>query len=306
MDFLYVFEKMIELFLILIVGYIACRCKIFEKDGRTCVSRLILNVTVPALILSSAMNGDSTIAASQILWILFVATACFIIIFAIAFLVPKILKAPTSQIGVYRYILSFGNIGFIGYPVMQAIFGNNGVFYTSLFCVPFNILVYSVGVMFLDSKGSSGKISYKIFLTPCMISSAISIVIVLGHFQCPAIICDTCEMIADITTPAALMIIGSSLADMPIAEMFSNGKVYILAFFKLLFLPFAVYFAFHFFIKNELLLGVLVVSSAMPVATNGTMLCLQYGADEKLMAQGTFITTLLSVVTIPLVSMLLL
>ena len=134
MDFLYVFEKMIELFLILIVGYIACRCKIFEKDGRTCVSRLILNVTVPALILSSAMNGDSTIAASQILWILFVATACFIIIFAISFVFEKFLSL--------QYVTyAFNGIqACVAFLILSA-----GIkMFKGLSKTPFNIILFSI------------------------------------------------------------------------------------------------------------------------------------------------------------------
>ena len=112
-------------------------------------------------------------------------------------------------------------------------------------------------------------------------------------------------MVAAITTPAALMIIGSSLAELPFREMFSNVKVYLFAICRLLILPLLTYFIFGLFVKdNSLLLGVAVVIAGMPVATNGTMLCLEYGADEKLMAQGTFITTLLSVITIPLLAML--
>lgn len=111
-------------------------------------------------------------------------------------------------------------------------------------------------------------------------------------------------MLGDITTPAALMVIGSSLADMPVKEMFSNGKIYLFAAFRLLILPMVVFFLYRMFVTDTLLLGVCVIISAMPVATNGTMLCLQYNADEKLMAQGTFITTLASLVTIPVLAML--
>ena len=100
------------------------------------------------------------------------------------------------------------------------------------------------------------------------------------------------------------MVIGSSLAEMPVKEMFSNGRVYVFALFRLLILPLIVYFIYRGFVRDALLLGECVIISAMPVATNGTMLCLQYKADEKLMAQGTFITTLASLVTIPMLAML--
>lgn len=308
MSFLYVFQKMLELFLIVMVGYIACKCGVFDKSARVKVTQLVLNVTLPAMILSSVMNQEHMMEAGDILFLLLIAVLSYIILFAVALIVPRILRIKPSQAGVYRFMLAFGNVGFIGYPVTQAIFGDSAVFYTSVFNMPFNILVYSIGVMFLNSgtKDREGSIiSYKLLLTPCMITSVLSIIMAMLQFRGPALIGETCDMVAAITTPAALMIIGSSLAELPFREMFSNVKVYLFAICRLLILPLLTYFIFGLFVKdNSLLLGVAVVIAGMPVATNGTMLCLEYGADEKLMAQGTFITTLLSVITIPLLAML--
>lgn len=309
MSFLYVFQKMIELFLIVMIGYIACKCGVFDKDARVKVTRLVLNVTLPAMILSSVMNQEEMMEAGDILFLLLIAVASYVILFAVALIIPKVLRIKPSEEGVYRFMLAFGNVGFIGYPVTQAVFGSKAIFYTSIFNMPFNVLVYSVGVMFLQ-KTTDGKqdnrISYKkLLLTPCMISSVISIIMALMQYQGPALIGETCDMVAAITTPAALMIIGSSLAELPFREMFSNGKIYLFAICRLILLPLLTYLVFGLFVKDSLLLGVAVVISGMPVATNGTMLCLQYGADEKLMAQGTFITTLLSVISIPLLAMFL-
>ena len=86
--------------------------------------------------------------------------------------------------------------------------------------------------------------------------------------------------------------------------MFGNWKIYLFAAFRLLILPVIIYFIYRGFVTDELLLGECVIISAMPVATNGTMLCLQYNVDEKLMAQGTFITTLASLVTIPVLAVM--
>ena len=209
---------------------------------------------------------------------------------------------------------AFANVGFIGYPVTQAIFGDEAIFYTCVFNLPFNFLAFSVGVVFIqksaalmrgeDVSGVKAAISWKTLLTPCLVTSIIAIILAFTGIKAPAIIGDTCKMLGDITTPAALMVIGSSLADMPVKEMFSNGKIYLFAAFRLLILPMAVFFLYRMFVTDTLLLGVCVIISAMPVATNGTMLCLQYNADEKLMAQGTFITTLASLVTIPVLAML--
>ncbi len=314
MDFFYVFGKMIELFLIIVVGYITCKCGVFGKDARLHVTRMVLNVAIPGITLSSVLNQESLPGAAEILRLFAVAFSSYFILLAAAYIVPAALRARQPEVGIYRFMVAFANVGFIGYPVTQAIFGDRALFYTCVFNLPFNFLAYSIGAVFIQKSsqvaegGGTGQgksaISYKTFLTPCLISSVIAIVLAFTGWKGPAVVGNVCEMLGNITTPAALLIIGSSLAEMPVKEMFSNGKVYALALVRLLLLPVVMYFIYRGFVMDALLLGECVIISAMPVATNGTMLCLQYQADEKLMAQGTFITTLASMVTIPLLAML--
>lgn len=330
MNFTSVFIKMIELFLIIMIGYIANKTKVFGRDARASLSKLVINIALPGTILSSVLGQDNLPGASQILSLILIAVLSYVILFASAFFVPKLLRVPSSQKGIYRFMLAFGNVGFIGFPVTEAIFGKQAIFYTSVFNLPFNVFVYSIGIAFLaacgrqeesensknnknnknsmvsenSKKSSAGLITWKTFVTPCMISSILAIVLALFHAEAPALISDTCTMIGNITTPAALMIIGSSLADMPIRQMFNNFRIYLFSLVRLILIPLATYVVFGWFIHDRLLLGICVIVSAMPVASNGTMLCLQYHADEELMAQGTFLTTVFSIFTIPLLALL--
>ena len=160
MDFWYVFQKMIELFLIVIIGYAACKIGIFDRDVREKVTRLVLDITLPAMILSSVMMQEELPQTSQILQLMMIAAASYIILFAVAILAPKLLRVPRKEEGIYRFMLAFGNVGFIGYPVTQAIFGDSAIFYTSVFNLPFNFLVYSAGVIFLQQSGDSTRKSW--------------------------------------------------------------------------------------------------------------------------------------------------
>ena len=314
MGFINVFQKMIELFLVILVGYYACKKKILDKEARLKLTNIVLNITLPAMILSSVMTQDSLPDVGEILQLLLVAAASYVLLFFSAFLFPRILRVPVSKRGVYQFMLSFGNVGFIGFPVTQAIFGDSAIFYTSVFNLPFNILVYSVGVGFIQKSASEGAkaeriekkagFSAKTFFSPCMIASYVSLLMALCHVRVPQLIGNTCTMLGNITTPAALLIIGSSLAEMKFQEMFGNVRVYLFTIIRLLIIPLITYGIFSPFLSNQLVLGITVIISAMPVATNGTMLCLQYHGDEKLMVQGTFLTTLGSIFTIPLLSLL--
>ena len=110
------------------------------------------------------------------------------------------------------------------------------------------------------------------------------------------------HLLGDLTTPCALLIIGSSLSHIPVRDMFGNRFVYSMTLLRLIVLPLAVGAVLALMGINPFVSDVAVVLSAMPVATNGIMLCLQYGKDERVMTQGLFFTTLMSVVTIPLVA----
>ena len=310
MDFFYVFGKMAELFLIILIGYIACKCGFFGKEARLHVTKLVLNVAIPGITLSSVLNQENLPGATELLGLFGVAFSSYLLLIAAAYLVPKLLHVKPEEEGIYRFMIAFANVGFIGYPVTQAIFGDRAVFYTSVFNLPFNVLAFSIGVAFIQKSaakenGSSGSgISWKSFLTPCLLSSLLAVVLAFFKVKAPAAIGNVCSMLGNITTPAALMVIGSSLAEMSVKDMFGNAKVYLAALFRLVLIPCAFFLLYRSFVTDSLLLGECVILSAMPVATNGAMLCLQYHADEKLMAQGTFITTLASMVTIPALAML--
>ena len=314
MDFLAVFSKMIQLFLIIVIGYIACKCGVFGKEARKHVTKLVLNVAIPGITLSSVLNQQNLPGAVEIAGIFGVAIASYVVLMGVGILISKLLRASKADEIIYSFMFAFANVGFMGYPVTQAIFGEEALFYTCIFNLPFNFLVFSIGIMMIQKSAAASEqggekrepfvITYKTFLTPCLIASVLAILLALTGIKAPAVIGDTCKMLGDMTTPAALMIIGSTLAEIPVKEMFKNGKVYIFTIFKLLLIPLLLYGIFGLFITDNLLLGVCVVLAAMPVATNGTMLCLQYQADDKLMAQGTFVTTLFSLITTPVLAML--
>ena len=217
------------------------------------------------------------------------------------------------QKGAVEFGIMFSNVGFIGFPVTQAIFGTEALLYTTMFNMPFNLLCYSLGVSMLNGKNltetnkeRNWKHTMKLIFTPAMVSSLVAVFMALAKFQGPAMIGDTLEMVGNITTPGALLVIGSSLSEIPVKSMFNNVRAYVFTVMSVIVTPLVMYCVYKPFTTSDpMLLGVCVIISAMPVATAGTMLCVEYGGDEKFMAQITFLTTLASVVTIPLMALIL-
>lgn len=305
-DFTHMFGQMAVLFFCIIAGYLANRCRLMDGDLNRRLSALVLNVTAPAMILASVMTGEELPGWGEVGSILAVSLVSYTLAFLLSAVVPKLLRAPAEQAGAYRFMTVFGNVGFIGFPVVAAVFGNGAVFYASIFNLPFNLLVYTVGVLFLSGGTEPVRLDWKLFVSPCVLASLATLVIALGHIRFPSLVGQAVDLLGQVTTPAALLIIGSSLAQLPLKTVTGTPRVWAMAVLRLIAIPLLVFFLLRPFVQNKLILGIALVMAGMPVASNCTMLCLQYGGDQELASQGTFVTTLCSMVTIPLLASVLL
>jgi predicted permease len=298
-----VFTQMTVLFLVLALGYIGNKAKILTSDGDRLLSSLILNIAVPCTIISSVTDGSITATGREALIFILLVLVSLAVNCLIAWPVPRLLRSPREDDGMVRFLLAFSNVGFMGYPVIQALFGNGALFYVTLYGIPANIMLYSLGIVL--TSGKKEKFDYKHFLTPTLIASVLAVLIFAFKVAVPKVIVDTTTIIGHITTPGAMLVIGSTLAGIPLRDVFREKRVYPVAFVKLIAVPVAVWLVLRFFVADATVLGILTVESAMPTAMAATMLSLRYGGNDRLAAKGVFLTTLFSVLTIPLLLWLL-
>lgn len=298
---------MIKLFLILIVGFCCHKWGIFPEGTQTVLTKVVIYVATPCTILYSVLANEDLPDAAAIAFILLVSVGCYAVLIALALLAVRLMRVEPGLRGIYVCMLVFSNCGFIGFPVVETIFGSQAVFYTSVFNIPFYPFVYTLGayLMIRDSRALGGErkrveIKASTFLNPCLAASAAAIVLALTGWRFPPVLTDTIASIGNITTPGALLVIGISVARQPLKAMLGSARVYLLSVLRLIAVPTLVWFALHFFVRDQLLLGVAVVVFGMPVATAVPMLVTEYGADETSAVQGVFLTTVLSMVTIPL------
>lgn len=302
-------SQMVILFLGMVLGFVARKAGIMNDGFDGQLSKLLLNVTLPCLIVSSVLMSGGLPDASTVGMIFLVSCASYAIILAIAFAVPFLLRFPKDKRGTYSFMIAFGNVGFIGIPVLASIFGDDAILYAAIFNIPFNLLVFTVGVFMISEREGTVKErladAAKHVLSPTLLSCFVAMALALFRITDSGILGQSLDVIGQMTTPAALLIIGSALAKMPVREMISSARPYIASVFRLIVVPVAIFFMFRPFVSDPLLLGTIVITAGMPVATNGTLLCLQYDGDLKTMTKGTFVSTVMSLVTIPLVAMML-
>ena len=294
---------MVTLFAIVIVGFVAGKRGYMGGDVDKRLSSLGVDITCPALILSSTMSGQLP-DRKMILPLLLISLLTYILLTGVALLVPRWLTKRRDDEGVVGFALMFGNVGFIGYPVVASIFGHEAVFYAAVLNVVNTFAVFTIGVMLI--MGGRGAYTFRmkvLWSTPMLAAYMAILIVALGIGDVPRVISQPLTLIGQITVPAALLIIGSSMSHLSARTMLGNSTVYTTTVFRLALLPLALFFLFSALGFRQLVVNINTVVIAMPVATYGTILCLKHGRDTTLITEVTFITTLLSVITIPLVAM---
>ena len=303
MSFFDTFCEMLVIFFAIAMGYLANRLKIMGGEMDQKVSKLLLYITVPAMSLGSVLARETLPPIGEILSILGIAAVFYGMELVFALVVPRLLGGTPGQKGVWRYGMMFPNVGFIGYPVVVALFGQDALFYAVILVLPFNMLSYSMGPLLLTG---AKRFDWKQFFTPCVVSSVLALVLALARVQLPALVGETLNFVGDMTVPLSLLLVGSLLAGLPVGKVFSSIRLWILSALRLLILPAVLALVLSVIDVSPIVKGVAIVQAAMPMAVNGSMLCLEYGGDTETMAQATFITTLSALITIPILASILL
>ena len=300
-------EVMLTLFAIVVVGYAAGKLGYMGGTFDKRLSKLVIDITCPALILSSAMTGELP-DRSLIAPLLLVSVLTYVFLTAAAFLLPRYITRRVDDVGVVGFALMFGNVGFMGYPVVASIFGHEAVFYAAVLNVVNTFAVFTVGTMLITGRSevSGRRFQSKVLYSTPMVAAYITMLIVALRIEnIPGFISQPLTMIGNITVPAALLIIGSSMSHLPLRAMLGNTTVYVTTLLRLVVLPAALFFLCGAMGFSDFVVGINTVVVAMPVATYGTILCLRHGKDTTLITEVTFVTTLLSMATIPLLVMFL-
>ncbi len=294
-----VFTQVVGLFVLVIVGFVAARLHIIGPEFNKQMSSFVILISSPCLILGSVM-GDTVPSPAMIAPLLLVGMLSYAVLAALAVALSRLFTSNRDDRGIYSFMLTFGNVGFIGYPVVAAIYGPHAIFYACIVNFAFTVFAFTVGMHMV--KGGHLSFDWRVLVSPAMLCSYAAMVLVaLGVDDYPDAVSVPVGLIGGLTVPAALIIIGSSLAQMPIRKVAGTPRVWMAAACRLVVMPLAVLAVTLPLGCSREVTAINLILAAMPVGSFGTMFCLQCGRDERLMVQGTFISTLLSVATIPLV-----
>ena len=302
---LVIFEKMALLVIILALGYMCVKIKLVGPEFNKGLSKMVMNVFVAGMILSSVINKDLGMTRGDMLFGVGMLTIAQLICLAVGCITPTVMRIRDGDKGMYRLVTSFSNLGFMGVPIISAVYGENAVFLASLGNIPFNILLYTVGVMLLQSGGSREKISIKSMINVPVVATLAATVIFFFEIPMPVIVEDVAAMLSDACVPLSMMCIGLSLGSVSIKDAFIHPRLYGLNLMRLVAAPLAVWLVLRFFVSDVVMLGSLVIIAACPSAIICAILGMDYGRDGVEASETIFLGTVLSMFTIPLLISLL-
>lgn len=287
------------LFILIGIGWIIQKTNLLEKEFSKGLSTFILYVSLPALIIKS-MNYEFNSELMENSFILLIGGFLF---YAMAYIIAKILggllKAKEPQLGIYEFIMIFGNVGFMGYPVVKILFGDLGIFYAAMFNLSFNIYIWTVGI-YLIRKGEGHKFSFKLLVNPGTISLLIGLILFISSINLPQVVMDVLGSIGGTTTPLSMITIGMILGKGENKIWVFPWKLWIAALVRLLVLPLLCFVILKFVSFPKMIETIMIILTGMPTAALCAIFANKYESDYQLASRGIMMTTFLSMFTIPI------
>ena len=298
-----VFNQILSLFLIISVGFYGRKRKIIYANLTNGLSRMLLEITTPLLIISSFnFDGSSDLAGNTIKAFLY---GMIIFIITPLMVKPFLVKIERGKRKVLQFALVFSNCGFMGLPLTAAVLGEEAVIYASIFNMCFNIFIWTYGVR-LFSDTTDFKDFKKLLGNPGIISVLIGLLISLFSIQLPSTLNETIVIVGRLTTPISMIIIGSLLATIDFKAVFRDKSIYYASFIKLILIPTVLYWISLLLSDNSLLMKTYILIQAMPAGATTSLFAERFNREKEYSALIVSFSTLLSIITIPIIVTLIL
>lgn len=299
--------SLLKIFLIMLPGVYFGRKNIIDEKQCEGISSIVVNIAWPCLVITALQMdfSETLLINSGLLAGAFVVAS--VLAYAVGMVLCRFLKTDDQITYLIIYMFLFSNTGFMGIPVCETLYGEEGVFYAALMDSLSDIFVFTVGTFLVKkSMGVAIKNNPKELITPGLISIVIGVGLFLLDIKLSTVLADTLATVGSITTPLAMFIIGYKLGKMNFKDMLGDRTAYIVSGFRLLVLPAIVLAAlWGLGVEMTVLTKVIAMEIAMPVATCTVIFVEQYKGNTQFASKCVLLSTLLSVVTIPVFAMLL-
>ena len=299
------FFKMVDvqtvLFIYMAVGFGCRKAGIFNDVARDKLTDFVVFVTLPCMIFESFNMAFSLESLKQGALALLIAVGMS----CVALLLGKVLynRFPYEEKSILQYGTLVSNSGFAGLPVVSGAYGDEGLFLGSLFIIPTRILMWSAGIS-LFTRADAKQAVKKVLLNPGIIAVEVGLVRMLFQIPLPHFVDTAVDNLGGCTSPMAMALVGAILADVPLKTVVDPRGFYLVAVRQLL-LPGLCLAGLTLLNVDPLTTGVAVALTGMPIGSTTAILAQKYVADAKFASKCVFISTLTSLVTVPILTLFL-
>lgn len=308
MDFLLTLQNVSVLFLLIVVGYIAGKANIITESGQKELSNLVLKITMPATIILALQLEYTKERFNTSLRIMLIVMLAYIGMIILSKLISKIYKVTEGQRDVIRVASILPNTSFMGYPIVLSILGKEALFFAVLGAgLIFEVVAWTYGLYTISkSTGVDFKknVVKNILLSPGILSIIIGFILFIFSIKIPEPLNTTMGLLSQATSPLAMIVVGILLSRSNIKECLISGRLYIMASIRLLVFPLLIFFTLNILGFSGMEIVIPVVMLAMPTAAYVAMFSANVGNDANLASQIVFISSLLSLITIPVMVLL--
>ena len=303
MDMTPVFTQMGILVFIMAVGFACAKLGVAGPEFTRSGSKIVLNVLLVFTILNSVTSAEMELSLADIGIYTLGFFVMIIVCSLLGVLAARALRVPSDDRGIAAFAVAFTNTVFVGFPVVESVYGAEGVLVATISNIPFNLFIYTLGVALIN--GSTNGMNIKSAISPPLIATFVAIAFFLTGWELPAPVVECFSVLSAGTVPVSMLVVGASLGAVPLKSTLGNWRVYAVGLVRLILGPLAVWAALRPFVHDEMALGVTVILAACPTAMLATALTIRSGKDETFASQNVFVSTVLSAATLPLMIYLL-
>ena len=318
--------QMTELIIIAAVGFVAAKLNYLDKYTNQKMTKLLLNITLPCMIVSSVHGLSAADAGAIVVPAFLMAAAQFFLLLITGALIAIVLRVPKKDRAIWQFMTVATNTGFIGLPVIAAILGNESIIISSIYIMMIALFLYSVGFAILENNREKAKqrarieegravevdtesaqmrkrkvsVPWRSMVNPSMVACVVALVLFFTGWQVPGLLQDTMSLLGGITAPIAMLVIGVIMAGTNIRAVLTEVRLYPYIAVRQLVLPALFFWGFTALGISPLLSGVFALMFAMPVGSMTPTFVEEFDGNATLAAEATVLTTLGAFAAIPL------
>lgn len=297
--------KMALFVIVILIGMVGARKQILTKDFNRGLSWLIVNIFIVAAIINSVVSMDaSELTMGELGMILLISSVTYVVLYLLGALTVRLLRVDEGKAPQLELLMSAINNLFVTLPVVETVYGSKGAFIIALGCIPFNLLLFTYGIARLRGKG--GKFHLRDILSTPLIATLAAVLLFALRISVPTPVRSILSSLAAATVPMSMLLVGSSLGNVDLRKALRDRSMLLLTAERFILAPLVVFLLMKLICSDEVLAGAMVLTAATPSAILVTALSLQTGRSGEYSSEGITVTTLLSMITIPLTVYLLL